>query len=422
MYQRVRTAGLVVILGLAAACTAGGSEVGRDAPPSDDLVDDDTAPVGTTIATATTSTPAASSTTTSVAPSETRPAEPLTARTALSWLPSVELDDNESGPRGRVSTGSADWAAIADHAGLAIPSADAVAAAPDGPDSAYRRWFFDAAFADGGGFYLATGIPLGATDAQSELIELFGFGHADMNATAWLFTNRSGGPGVFFDSLRGAVSPGGELVGGVDGVWSLGEGEDYERNVDQITVVQPFGAPLRVSTDDGLTAVTESTDLLTQWIEGGERLIDRPAYDAIGTAFGDMELLEFWTLEADFSLARQQETDSIPIDLSYASVVPAPFTVVAGLVSRQPDGELVVHVGYVFNDAGTATSMVEPLRVLWNDPLTASWLSLEDTAVVETVSSTGRVAVIQLSIVPETGRTNEVFRWVALSEPPFIHL
>jgi hypothetical protein len=95
-------------------------------------------------------------------------------------------------------------------------------------------------------------------------------------------------PHVFFLGTGGLPldGPGVEDLG--DGVRTAGDGEDRAQDIDGRTAVRPLGAPIRLGSDSGVLAASDSTEAVERWLAGEHRrLIDEDGWEAVGSALDD---------------------------------------------------------------------------------------------------------------------------------------
>lgn len=143
-------------------------------------------------------------------------------------------------------------------------------------------------------------------------------------------------------------------------------------------------------------------------------------YAEVAAALGGRPVLEFWSFEADFSLARQREIDSIPIDPDQVFVIPAPFSLVAA-VTTEVEGQLRTSLAYVFESPDRAAEMVEPLEVIWSRSADSLlWPPIEQIGRVEDVRSEGSVAVVTLALGDDVA-SSSIFDWLVTREYLFVH-
>lgn len=165
---------------------------------------------------------------------------------------------------GLVTVSVADVAAVAEANGLEPPASSA---------DATQDWLSTMTGADveAPAVLVPPAGALGLDVADHAAITGFSWVEADWYATAAL-------PPDEFTVLHGPVA-GAELGDTVteleEGVWTVGDGEDYAPDLTGDRVVDQLGRPVRIARTDDAIATSLSTPMITGWLAGdGERLAD----------------------------------------------------------------------------------------------------------------------------------------------------
>ncbi len=183
-----------------------------------------------------------------------------------------------------------------------------------------------------------------------------------------------------FVVLRGDV----EWADEVDGVGSIGDGEDGAVNASDRSDVRPLGVPVRTGSRDGLLAAATSTEQMERWVadefvsadsdarlvSAGERLDAVDAYAAL-------------IIRDDFSRADGlDETLLDPLD--------EPFHVIGYGLSGE-FAELTATMVYVFDDDAAAGRAEDQIDDRWRAFDTSE---LDDTFEIETLEQRGDAVVV----------------------------
>lgn len=206
-----------------------------------------------------------------------------------------------------------------------------------------------------------------------------------------------------------------------DGVFTLGEGEDYSIDALGRTAARPLGRPLRVGLNDGLIVMSSSTDSVSAWLDPDVARHDSiPSLVLAAEALDRRSVLSAFLLQRDYS-AKQAE------DLGFEPESPllAPFDTI-GLGWSAQDGVGFIAVVFVFDDEAAAKSTSVDLENLFSTyvfpddggPIAGSPLSEE--LVVDVVSVEGQVVVVSLRLVGTRG-PDLIHRMVAAYDTPFVY-
>jgi hypothetical protein len=198
-----------------------------------------------------------------------------------------------------------------------------------------------------------------------------------------------------------------------DDVYSLGTGDDYHRDVDQISPVRSLGAPLRALGDDGFVVLGSSMGDVTTWRGGRDRLVDDPRAAAAARALdASGDLVEVTAYLMDFRF----------VDGSFAAdevLITEPFSILA-VGTVVDDGTFSTVVSYVFDSPTVATAMRDLVDAAWHRPSPATGAVIADLYTSVAVEAVGRTVVVTAPLKPTTSTTH----WLGFlfrAEPVFAH-
>lgn len=130
-------------------------------------------------------------------------------------------------------------------------------------------------------------------------IDTYGFTTADIDVFASIAH-----PFVQFTVATG-VSAAPDLVEVEPGIASLGDGEDFSTNLEEISPARALGRPWRVAESDGRVAVGLSTPLVREWLDGspGGTLADDALLAAAAARLDDFDVVSAYLASASDDVA-----------------------------------------------------------------------------------------------------------------------
>jgi hypothetical protein len=130
-----------------------------------------------------------------------------------------------------------------------------------------------------------------------------------------------------------------------DGVWSVGDGDDYASNLDDVSAARPFGAPLRMGMDDDELAVSRSTPALRAWLaDEGPTMADNAPLFALAEQLDAGTVYSAYLFSADPTRDTENPFDAMGAGLSV------------------DDGEPQAWFVYHYADDATAEAAVATVR------------------------------------------------------------
>ncbi len=160
-----------------------------------------------------------------------------------------------------------------------------------------------------------------------------------------------------------------------DGVWQVGDGDDFSINAKERTIARPLGQPLHEATHNGLFAVSTSSATIDSWVGGGESMADDPGFRAVAAALDRGGVYTAFMLSADGDGDAVNPFDTIAVGMTVEEDTPVAYFV------------------YHYADAATAklaaTTIAEILEgsslrtnAPWSEFFAASNIVVEDDVVV----------------------------------------
>jgi hypothetical protein len=347
------------------------------------------------------------------APSEvTRPArdelsQEFSAASVFAALPVTRerLDEAIADFSNRLVVQAADLRAVDDYLNVARPSA--------GPEA--DDWLA-MIYSDGAGLSLTPPPfpPPGAsgTTSQARSDEL-GFDIVDLDsyATLGLIGRRYFG---VFEGAEFALSDRFVEVGG--GLLSYGSGEDDSRSVDDMSVIRPFGQPVRAAVTTDRVAISSSMADIEAWQRGGDRLIDDPRMRAAAEALDEFSLIEVQAYVVDFSVAARIDASAVPEPIPISE----PFSVIAVGTTVDGAGDLSTVITYVFDDPEAAAAMRDSVESAWHQPSARDALAPATFYQSIDVEAVGRTIVVTAPLDANTSSSKWI-EFLARGEAVFTH-
>jgi hypothetical protein len=165
-----------------------------------------------------------------------------------------------------------------------------------------------------------------------------------------------------------------------DGIWSVGDGDDFDVDLEATTAARPLGGPVRMAVQDDLLAVSRSTPPLRSWLDGDETFGDNETLMAVA------EQLDAADVYAAYLIGADGGTGTNPYDAYGLGV---------SVVDDESAGVFVYH----YADSDTAEGSVEAVQALfdgtsdqtqapWSDVFSSWDVAAHDDTVVVTVGFT----------------------------------
>lgn len=217
----------------------------------------------------------------------------------------------------------------------------------------------------------------------------------------------------------------GDLVPVEDGIVSLGEGADFEHNINTENALSRIGVPQRLAAADGRIAVSPSTDLVRSWLAGEvlETAADDPSMLAIAEALDAAGAVSAMLTEpADLidAIGPQATPEQVAQirDQLGVGVLDDSFDGI-GVGWHSVDGEPVITFVYALEDGADADAALESVRAIFEDGqsfVTADPIS--NLLVLDDVVADGSVVVATLHLGPD-GRPWTPFDMLVRRDVPF---
>ncbi|BAN00681.1 hypothetical protein YM304_03670 [Ilumatobacter coccineus YM16-304] len=203
-------------------------------------------------------------------------------------------------------------------------------------------------------------------------------------------------------------------VGG--GLLSYGSGEDDSRSVDDMSVIRPFGQPVRAAVTTDRVAISSSTADIEAWQRGGDRLIDDPRMRAAAEALDEFSLIEVQAYVVDFSVAARIDASAVPEPIPISE----PFSVIAVGTTVDGAGDLSTVITYVFDDPEAATAMSDSVERAWHQPSARDALAPATFYQSIDVEAVGRTIVVTAPLDANTSSSKWI-EFLARGEAVFTH-
>lgn len=177
-----------------------------------------------------------------------------------------------------------------------------------------------------------------------------------------------------------------DLIDLGDGVVTDRDAEDHEMDPEQ-TLLNQTGAPSRFAQEGDLIAMSTSTELVRDWLDGSEALADDESLRAVAEALDEQEVISALVTEPTPDDAAES-FDALAIGWAV------------------DDGDAQVYVAYHFESAGAAENAAEQLQSAYRDGTGVNGVPYSEMVGVEDVSTDGSVATVSLR--PADGRSPRV--------------
>lgn len=257
---------------------------------------------------------------------------------------------------------------------------------------------------------------------SDEIDALLGFSAIDI---AW-FAEASAPPSGFAvfggDFDEATLSP--DLVDLGGGVVSLGEGDDFAMNPQDVTPASRIGVPQRLAYSDGLIALSPETALVRSWVAGSdETAADEEELAAVAAAldaagaqsalFGELGELE--SLGPDVT---PEQREALLERLG--SAVPDDSFEMFGVGWSSVDGQSVITIVYQLDENADPEAAADLLRTVFDEGESLrTQQPLRDLLVLDHVAADGGLVIATTHPGPD-GRPLTPFDMVQAQDVPFV--
>ncbi|MDT0203851.1 hypothetical protein [Nocardioides sp. AE5] len=198
-----------------------------------------------------------------------------------------------------------------------------------------------------------------------------------------------------------------DLVEVGDGIVSDRDAEDLSTDLAEQGPLNPIGQPIRMAQDGDRIAVSTVTDLVADWLSGGETLADREPLAAVADALDQRQVVSAYLGEPGDAASTGLTPDQLQATGVDLDALPS-FDMV-GMGWTEVDGEAKVHVAYHFADEAAATAGADYLEELYrNGRGVTTGGPFSDFLAVDEVTTEGSVVVVSTTAVP--GRQRFLFQ------------
>jgi hypothetical protein len=324
----------------------------------------------------------------------------------LERVPLTALDDPDGGRIELAQISMGDTVQSAELAELPRPDTDDL--------DASREWYLDLAIARpveaGGTGYSFVGTDFPRFDAAIGQIEDFEeeFGFTPFAIDSFISIVEPSAS-VQMAVFAGDLTLSDNLIEVGGGIVSVGDGDDFQTDLENRTTFRSLGRPHRVAASDGLVAVSLSTPLIEDWLAGGESLADDGDLAAAATALDAGGSVAATLLASEFA-----SFDGSP------SPIESPFSVV-GLGTAEVEGAAGNVIVYVFDDAAAADAARPAIETGWTR---GDLASLDGTAAdffdIVSVEQDDRLVVVTANVT-DIATTRTPLEMLLRGEPLFTH-
>lgn len=211
----------------------------------------------------------------------------------------------------------------------------------------------------------------------------------------------------------------GDLVEVADGVVSTSDAADGTTDLANTNALSRIGAPVRLSEQDGLIAMSTSTELVQEWRDGEASLGSEDRVAALAEALDDQDVYAAVLSDpasaegVSLGRANPEQLEMLNKDAPQQS-----FDAV-GIGWSVDDGEPLVHVAYHFANAREAGQGAEALEGMWRDGISVRDMRpYAERFEVDEVDHDGPVVTITL-LANADGRPQTALQMLQSAEPVF---
>lgn len=220
-------------------------------------------------------------------------------------------------------------------------------------------------------------------------------------------------PPFTFTVVGGSVGPDtfdrGEARDHEDGIVAVGEGDDFQSNLQGATAGRPLGRPWRMAADDGMLVASTSTPLVRAWLDGERTYADIPEWERVARHLDDAQvhaavLARGSTLSVFDMVFSEDLPDTFPTIEETFSVLGFGWTV------SDDRPELVIVHHFLTDD--TAAEGAEQVELVAREGLILSQARpVADILVLESVDVDGAVVVSRYSYAEEGNPRSAMRLW-----------
>jgi hypothetical protein len=262
---------------------------------------------------------------------------------------------------------------------------------------------------------IAPGLILNPDDVGSYRDEV-GFAISDVDAMAAL--SRSPESVIMLaGDLNTAAST--EVV---EGVFTLGEGDDFTYDLENRTPARPLGRPLRFASQDAIVLMSQSTEMASAWLDPeAPRLSDDADLLAVARVLDERNVVGATVIRDNFSDSELEQMEDLPAHLVDELVsIKTPFQTV-GIGWAVADGEAEITVAYVFADEAAAETARSQVETAFTTAMSfATRGPIADKVVLVEATVEGRVVVADLELTAD-GSAYDVLIFYSARDTPFLH-
>lgn len=164
-----------------------------------------------------------------------------------------------------------------------------------------------------------------------------------------------------------------------DGMWTIGEGEDFSVDGQQRSVARPLGQPLHEATHAGLFGVSTSSVSIADWVDGGTSMADDAGFAGVAAALDDCGAYTAFVVSASTDGdAAVNPFDTIGVGMTVADGKP-----VACFVYHYADGATAERAATTIQEILAGESL--QLNASWSEIFASSTVTVDGDVVVATL-------------------------------------
>ncbi len=241
--------------------------------------------------------------------------------------------------------------------------------------------------------------------AIEEWRDEFGFPLGEVTDTA-SFTDGPNAMTVFGSSIddpTGSLAP----LAGVDDVFTVGEGDDFETALEVRSASRPLGRPWRVAADDGQVAMSPSTPAIEAWRDG-PRLDSHVELADVAAALDRHDAIAATLLLFD------PDAERLPLpgdrDVAQPDLLPIPPFVALGIGGAVDGDNRIVIAAYRFGSAEVAEKAAEAIEQRWADGTSLVFrYQFADVTDLQSVTTDGSTVTVVAHL---TGSSDAPLQWL----------
>ena len=207
-----------------------------------------------------------------------------------------------------------------------------------------------------------------------------------------------------------------------EGVFTIGQGDDFEIDLLDVTAARPLGRPLRAAPSDGLVLLSTSTDAASAWLDAASVRLDSDEAFALAAEILDRrEVIGAALFRRDFSA----EASLAAIVEDGTNTVRAPIATSFDTIAvgwGEDDGNAAITVVYVTVDETAAAAAAAEIEAAFSSGISQQTNQpIADLVIVDDVTTDGRTIVVSLHLPDDRQRPIVILEMIVSQDVPFIY-